>query len=315
MHINNIAKEVFEIESKEISNLSKLLTIDFEKSVNAIYNCKGKFIICGMGKSGLIDKKIAATLASTGIPSFFLHPGEAYHGDLGMIEKQDVVLLISNSGETDEILKVIPFLKLQDNITISISGNPSSTLAKNTTSHLNISVQKETCPLQLAPTSSTTATLVMGDALAVALMKLRDFKEKDFAQFHSGGNLGRKLLTTVESVMKRENLPICEEDVSIKDIVYTITSGKCGLVVVMENQTIKGVITDGDIRRAMEYNEEKFFTLKAKDLMSSNPKTISKKEKLTTANEMINNLKINSLLVVCDTKSLVGIVQMYDLGL
>jgi arabinose-5-phosphate isomerase len=313
MNIINIAKEVFKIESKEIANLSNLLTEDFESAVNAIYNSKGKFIICGMGKSGLIGKKIAATLASTGTPSFFLHPGEAYHGDLGMIEKQDVVLLISNSGETDEVLKVIPFLKSQENITISMSGNSSSTLAKNTTYHLNIAVQKEACPLQLAPTSSTTATLVMGDALAVALMKLRDFKDKDFAQFHPGGSLGRRLLTTIESVMKKENLPVCSEDTSIKDVVHIITNGKCGLVVVMENKTIKGIITDGDIRRAMEYNEEKFFSLKAKNLMSCNPKTISKNEKLTAASELMNNSKVNSLLVVDGDNILAGIVQMYDL--
>lgn len=315
MNIKNIAKEVFEIESKEIANLSNLLTDDFGKAVNAVINSKGKFIICGMGKSGLIGKKIAATLASTGTPSFFLHPGEAYHGDLGMIEKQDVVLLISNSGETDEVLKVIPFLKSQGNITISMSGNPSSTLAKNTTYNLNIAVEKEACPLQLAPTSSTTATLVMGDALAVALMKLRDFKDKDFAQFHPGGSLGRRLLTTVESVMKKENLPLCSENDSIKNIIHTITDGKCGLVVVLENNCIKGIITDGDIRRAMEHNEEKFFSLKASDLMSNTPKTISKDEKLTTASELMNNSKVNSLLVLDNSNSLIGIVQMYDLGI
>jgi arabinose-5-phosphate isomerase len=315
MNIKNIVKEVFEIESKEIANLSNLLTEDFENAVDAVINSKGKFIICGMGKSGLIGKKIAATLASTGTPSFFLHPGEAYHGDLGMIEKQDVVLLISNSGETDEVLKVIPFLKSQGNITISMSGNPSSTLAKNTTYHLNIAVQKEACPLQLAPTSSTTATLVMGDAIAIALMKLRGFKDKDFAQFHPGGSLGRRLLTTVESVMKNENLPICNEADSIKNIIHTITDGKCGLVVVVENGTIKGVITDGDIRRAMENNEERFFSLKAIDLMSNTPKTISKDEKLTTASELMNSSKVNSLLVIDETNSLIGIVQMYDLGI
>lgn len=315
MNVKNIVKEVFEIESKEIANLSNLLTDDFESAVNAVYSSKGKFIICGMGKSGLIGKKIAATLASTGTPSFFLHPGEAYHGDLGMIEKQDVVLLISNSGETDEVLKVIPFLKSQGNITISMSGNPSSTLAKNTTYHLNIAVQKEACPLQLAPTSSTTATLVMGDALAVSLMKLRDFKDKDFAQFHPGGSLGRRLLTTIESVMKKENLPICDKNSTIKEVIHTITDGKCGLVVVVENESIKGIITDGDIRRAMEHNEDKFFSLKANDLMSQNPKIISKDEKLTIASELMNSSKVNSLLVTDSDNKLLGIVQMYDLGI
>ncbi|WP_152632903.1 KpsF/GutQ family sugar-phosphate isomerase [Aliarcobacter butzleri] len=313
--LNKIAKEVFEIESKEIANLSNLLTDDFEHAIYAVLNCKGKFVICGMGKSGLIGKKIAATLASTGTPSFFLHPGEAYHGDLGMIEKEDILLLISNSGETDEVLKIIPFLKSQGNTTISMSGNPQSTLGKNTNYHLNIAIEKEACPLSLAPMSSTTATLVMGDAIAVALMKLRDFRDKDFAQFHPGGSLGRRLLTTVESVMKKENLPICSESDSMKNIIHTITDGKCGLVVVTENSRIKGVITDGDIRRAMEHNEEKFFSLKASDLMSNTPKTISKDEKLTTASELMNSSKVNSLLVTDNSNVLIGIVQMYDLGI
>lgn len=314
-NIIGMAKEVFEIESKEIANLSNLLTEDFEHAVMAVYNSKGKFIICGMGKSGLIGKKIAATLASTGTPSFFLHPGEAYHGDLGMIEKQDVVLLISNSGETDEVLKIIPFLKSQGNITIAMSGNPKSTLGKNSTYHLNIAIQKEACPLQLAPMSSTTATLVMGDAIAAALMKLRGFKDENFAKFHPGGSLGKRLLTTVETVMKKDDLPVCSESLSIKDVIHKITDGKCGLVVVVEEDSIKGVITDGDIRRAMETKEDKFFTLTAIDLMSTTPKTITKNEKLTTASELMSESKINALLVVNDQYQFLGIVQMYDLGI
>ena len=315
MKILKIAKEVFEIESKEISNLSNLLTDDFEKCINVVLNTKGKFIISGMGKSGIIGKKIAATLASTGTPSFFLHPGEAYHGDLGMIEKDDVVLLISNSGETDEVLKLIPFLKNQGNITISMTGKPNSTLAINTNYHLNVAVQKEACPLQLAPTSSTTATLVMGDAIAVALMKLRNFEDKDFAQFHPGGSLGRRLLTKIENVMKKENLPICKKNINIKEVIHKITDGKCGLVVVVENSLIQGVITDGDIRRSMENSEDKFFSLKANDLMSKNPKTVNKNEKLTIASKVMNENKVNSLLVVNDQNEFVGIVQMYDLGI
>ena len=315
MKILKIAKEVFEIESKEISNLSNLLTDDFEKCINVVLSTKGKFIISGMGKSGIIGKKIAATLASTGTPSFFLHPGEAYHGDLGMIEKDDVVLLISNSGETDEVLKLIPFLKNQGNITISMTGKPNSTLAINTNYHLNVAVQKEACPLQLAPTSSTTATLVMGDAIAVALMKLRNFEDKDFAQFHPGGSLGRRLLTKIENVMKKENLPICKKNINIKEVIHKITDGKCGLVVVVENSLIQGVITDGDIRRSMENSEDKFFSLKANDLMSKNPKTVNKNEKLTIASKVMNENKVNSLLVVNDQNEFVGIVQMYDLGI
>jgi arabinose-5-phosphate isomerase len=315
MNIKNIAKEVFEIESKEIANLSLNLTDDFEKAVRSVFDSKGKFIICGMGKSGIIGKKIAATLASTGTPSFFLHPGEAYHGDLGMIEKDDIVLLISNSGETDEVLKVIPFLKSQGNITISMSGNPESTLGKNTDYHLNIAIQKEACPLSLAPMSSTTATLVMGDAIAVALMKLRDFKDENFARFHPGGSLGKRLLTTVESVMKKDNLPTCSSSASIKDIIHTITDGKCGLVIVAQDQNIQGIITDGDIRRAMETQEDKFFSLDAGDLMSKNPKTIDQSQKLVVASDMMTKSKINSLIVVDEEGRLAGIVQMYDLGI
>lgn len=315
MDINNIAKNVFTIEAKEIENLTKLLTDDFRNAINAILNTKGKFIISGMGKSGLIGKKIAATLASTGTPSFFLHPGEAYHGDLGMIEKNDIILLISNSGETDEVLKLIPFLKNQGNITISMSGKPTSTLAQNTNYHLNVAIEHEACPLQLAPTSSTTATLVMGDAIAVALMKLRDFKDENFAKFHPGGSLGRRLLTKIENVMKKENLPIVTKDTGIKDIIHTITEGKCGLVVITEKGTILGIVTDGDIRRVMETQEENFFNLSAKDIMGENPKQIHKDEKLVVASEIMGEHKINSLLVVDDNKNLVGIVQMYDLGL
>ena len=274
MDIKKLAQEVFEIESKEIANLSKRLTDDFEKAINAILQSSGKLIVSGMGKSGIIGKKIAATLASTGTPSFFLHPGEAYHGDLGMIEENDIVLLISNSGETDEVLKLIPFLKYQKNCTISMSGNDDSTLAKNTNYHLNIAVDKEACPLFLAPTSSTTATLVMGDALAVTLMKLRDFKEENFAKFHPGGSLGRRLLTTVGDVMKKKNLPIISSQATIKEVIQKISEGKLGLVVIIDNNKIIGIITDGDIRRTMESREKDFFNLKAEDLMSIHPKLI-----------------------------------------
>jgi arabinose-5-phosphate isomerase len=314
MEIKKLAQEVFEIEAKEIANLSHRLTDDFEKSINAILESSGKLIVSGMGKSGIIGKKIAATLASTGTPSFFLHPGEAYHGDLGMIEENDIVLLISNSGETDEVLKLIPFLKHQKNCTISMSGNNDSTLAKNTNYHLNIAVEKEACPLFLAPTSSTTATLVMGDALAVTLMKLRDFKEENFAKFHPGGSLGRRLLTTVGDVMKKDELPITNSNATIKEVIQRITEGKLGLVVVTDKNGINGVITDGDIRRAMESREKEFFGLLAKNLMSLHPKVIDESEKLITASTIMSENKINSLLVVNAMNDFVGVVQMYDLG-
>ena len=314
MDIKKLAQEVFEIESKEIANLSKRLTDDFEKAINAILQSSGKLIVSGMGKSGIIGKKIAATLASTGTPSFFLHPGEAYHGDLGMIEENDIVLLISNSGETDEVLKLIPFLKHQKNCTISMSGNEDSTLAKNTNYHLNIAVDKEACPLFLAPTSSTTATLVMGDALAVTLMKLRDFKEENFAKFHPGGSLGRRLLTTVGDVMKKKNLPIISSQAAIKEVIQRISEGKLGLVVIIDNNKIIGIITDGDIRRTMESREKDFFNLKAEDLMSNHPKLIYETDKLISASNIMSQHKINSLLVVNESNDLVGVVQVYDLG-
>ena len=314
MDIKKLAQEVFEIESKEIANLSKRLTDDFEKAINAILQSSGKLIVSGMGKSGIIGKKIAATLASTGTPSFFLHPGEAYHGDLGMIEENDIVLLISNSGETDEVLKLIPFLKHQKNCTISMSGNDDSTLAKNTNYHLNIAVDKEACPLFLAPTSSTTATLVMGDALAVTLMKLRDFKEENFAKFHPGGSLGRRLLTTVGDVMKKKNLPIISSQAAIKEVIQRISEGKLGLVVIIDNNKIIGIITDGDIRRTMESREKDFFSLKAEDLMSIHPKLIYDTDKLISASNIMSQHKINSLLVVNESNDLVGVVQVYDLG-
>ena len=314
MDIKKLAQEVFEIESKEIANLSKRLTDDFEKAINAILQSSGKLIVSGMGKSGIIGKKIAATLASTGTPSFFLHPGEAYHGDLGMIEENDIVLLISNSGETDEVLKLIPFLKHQKNCTISMSGNDDSTLAKNTNYHLNIAVDKEACPLFLAPTSSTTATLVMGDALAVTLMKLRDFKEENFAKFHPGGSLGRRLLTTVGDVMKKKNLPIISSQAAIKEVIQRISEGMLGLVVIIDNNKIIGIITDGDIRRAMESREKDFFNLKAEDLMSNHPKLIYETDKLISASNIMSQHKINSLLVVNESNDLVGVVQVYDLG-
>ena len=309
----DLAKEVIAIEANEIANMSQYLTIDFEDCIDEISESRGKFIVCGMGKSGLIGKKIAATLASTGTPSFFMHPGEAYHGDLGMIEKEDIVLLISNSGETDEVLKIIPFLQAQDNTIVSMTGNPKSNLAINSKYHLNTYVEKEACPLQLAPTSSTTACLVMGDVLAVCLMKRKDFKAESFAKFHPGGSLGRRLLTRVENVMKSSDLPTCSLDTSIKEVIHIITEGKLGLVVIKDREEICGVITDGDVRRAMEEKENEFFKIKAFELMSSSPLSISSKAKLMDAENLMDESKVSSLLVV-DKSKLMGIIQIYDLN-
>ena len=315
MNLLNIAKRVFEIESNEIANLSRMLTIDFEEAVNSIFKCSGKLIVSGIGKSAIVGKKIASTLTSTGTPSFFLHPSDALHGDLGMVEKNDIVLLISNSGETDEILKLIPSFKQQENIIISISGNQDSSLAKNSNFNLNISVTKEACPLQLAPTSSTTSTMAMGDALAVALMNLRGFKDVNFAKFHSGGTLGKRLLQNVGHVMKKNNLPLVNENDSIKKVVNIISSGKCGLAVVESKKKIRGVISDGDIRRAMEFNEINFFKLRAKDIMTNKPQTVYETTKLNIAADLMFSKKINSLIVKNEKEQLTGIVQSYDIGI
>ncbi len=313
MDILNKARKVFTIESLAIENLSTNLTDDFEKSVNAILKSTGKVIISGMGKSGIIGKKIAATLASTGTPSFFLHPGEAYHGDLGMIEKDDIVLLISNSGETDEVLKLITFLQNQGNITISMSGNPYSTLAKNTHYHLNISVEEEACPLQLAPTSSTTATLVMGDAIAITLMDQRGFQDNDFAKFHPGGSLGRKLLTKVKDIMTNTSLPTVTVSSDFHEVIDTMTSGRLGLCVVYDNDKIKGIITDGDLRRALKSNDKSRFDFIAKEIMTEDPKFTTPDQMADKAEQFMIEHKINELLVV-EKGELLGIVQLFDTG-
>jgi arabinose-5-phosphate isomerase len=308
------AKEVFEIEAKAVSDLAQSLTIDFNKAVDAILKSTGRLVVCGVGKSGIIGRKIAATLASTGTPSLFIHPTEAFHGDLGMITKDDICLAISYSGETEELLKIIPFIKHNNIILIGMSGNPNSTLAANSQFHLNVAVYKEACPLELAPTSSTTATLAMGDALAVALMKARKFKPADFAQYHPGGSLGRRLLTTVEHAMVKTNLPVVKGNDSIKQVINTMSSGRLGLAVVLDKNKIAGIITDGDLRRAMDKHAEKLFALKAAAIMTQNPRTINKTMMMAEAEELMTKHKITSLLVA-DKGKLIGIAQIYSVSL
>ncbi|AZR82696.1 KpsF/GutQ family sugar-phosphate isomerase [Thiomicrospira sp. S5] len=306
----DIAKRVFDIEAEAITHLKQLLDDNFAQSVDAILKTQGRLVICGMGKSGLIGKKIMATLASTGTPCFFMHPGEAFHGDLGMVSPKDVFLAISNSGETEEVIKLIPFLKDNGNIIISMTGRPESTLAKNSEFHLNIAVPQEACPHQLAPTSSTTATLVMGDALAVALMEARDFQPQDFARFHPGGSLGRKLLTRVKHEMKSENLPFIGAEATMKEVIHTMTDGRLGLCIVNNGE---GIITDGDLRRQMEENTDTFLQKTAGDIMKRQPKTIDAEARLSDAEEMMTQQKITSLLV-SDHDRIVGVIQIYDLN-
>ncbi len=306
----DIARRVFRIEAEAIANLSNQLDEQFDGAVNAILNSRGRVVICGMGKSGLIGKKIMATLASTGTPSFFMHPGEAFHGDLGMVAPDDVFIAISNSGETEEVIRLLPFLKDNGNIIIAMTGNPASTLGKNADFHLNIAVPQEACPHQLAPTSSTTATLAMGDALAVALMEARNFQPQDFARFHPGGSLGRKLLTKVKHEMKTRNLPFISGDAPMKEVIHTMSAGRLGLCIVDNG---RGVITDGDLRRHLE-NDPALMQKTAADIMTLNPKAISPEARLTEAEELMTRNKITSLLVKDDDGQVVGVIQIYDLA-
>src|ERR1700743_3771874 len=248
--MKDIAKRVFDIEIESLRHVADMIDDNFTNTVNAILNTEGKLIVAGIGKSGLIGKKIAATLASTGTPSFFLHPGEAFHGDLGMVGSEDIVILITYSGETDEVLKLIPFFQWNKNTLISITGNANSTVAKHSHHHLNINIKHEACPLSLAPTSSTTATLVMGDALAVALMECRQFQHEDFARFHPGGSLGRKLLIRVKDLMRTDKLPFINESASFTELLLKMSEGRLGMVIVGDAGNVQGIVTDGDLRRA-----------------------------------------------------------------
>ncbi|EAK4812095.1 KpsF/GutQ family sugar-phosphate isomerase [Campylobacter jejuni] len=313
MNTLEIAKEVFEKEAQAILDLATNLDENFNQAVNLMLNTKGRCIVSGMGKSGHIGAKIAATLASTGTPSFFIHPGEALHGDLGMLTSEDVLIAISNSGETEEILKIIPAIKKREIPLIVMCGKKNSTLVKQGDIFLNIAVEKEACPLQLAPMSSTTATLVMGDALAAALMKVRNFKPDDFALFHPGGSLGRKLLTKVKDLMVSSNLPIVHPDTEFNDLVDVMTSGKLGLCVVLENEKLVGIITDGNLRRALKASDKPRFDFKAKEIMSINPKVVDADAMASEAEGIMLKHKIKEIIVGKEEK-VVGIIQLYAIG-
>ncbi|MCJ8209776.1 KpsF/GutQ family sugar-phosphate isomerase [Mucilaginibacter sp. RS28] len=306
------AKKVFDIEIDTLKHVAASLDDQFTRAVNAILAIKGKVIVSGVGKSGLIGRKIAATLASTGTPSFFLHPGEAFHGDLGMVEPHDAVILVSYSGETDEVLKIIPFLNWNKNLIISITGNSNSTLAKNSLYHLHVPVLKEACPLELAPTSSTTATLVMGDALAVALMEARDFTPSDFARFHPGGNLGRKLLLKVKDVMRRDKLPFIDPSASFTDLLLKMSEGRLGMVIVGSGEYIHGIVTDGDLRRALVKNND-VSSLKVPDMMTVNPVIVGEELLLDEAERIMVGRKIATVLVGSpETRTIQGVYQIYN---
>ena len=298
-------------EAQAVLDLIPQMDEDFDRAVELILSCRGKLIVTGVGKSGHIGAKIAATLASTGTPSFFINPLDVYHGDLGVMSKGDVVLAISNSGQTDELLRFIPMVLHMQIPIIGMSGNPQSLLAKYSTCHLNVSVEKEACPLNLAPTSSTTAALVMGDALAVALMEKRNFQPQDFAQFHPGGELGKRLLTTAQDVMMTEHLPILSSDMHLGEAIILVSKGKLGLGVAIKDNQIEGLITDGDIRRAMEKWQAEFFNRTVADIMTRTPKTVSPQTKISEIQKIMNKNKIHNVLVVDNANHLLGIVDRY----
>lgn len=311
MTTRDYAIQCMKDEAQAVLDLIPKLDENFDQAVELILACKGKVIVTGVGKSGHIGAKIAATLASTGTPSFFVNPLDVFHGDLGVMSKGDVVLAISNSGQTDELLRFIPMVLHIDIPIIGMTGNPQSLLAKYSTCHLNVSVSKEACPLNLAPTSSTTAALVMGDALAVALMERRHFQPQDFAQFHPGGELGKRLLTTAQDVMLTEHLPVLSAQMSLGEAIILVSKGKLGLGVAIADGRIEGIITDGDIRRAMERWQKDFFSRTVGDIMTRQPKMVTLDTKISEVQQMMNRYKIHSLLVADGESHLLGIVDRY----
>lgn len=312
-HINN-AKKTFELEIKALETLRDSIDNNFEKACDLILqNNQGRVIVTGMGKSGHIGKKIAATLASTGTPAFFVHPGEAGHGDFGMITEQDVLIAISNSGNSSEIMGLMPMIKHLNIPVISITSNSESIMANNSDVILNLGVTKEACPLNLAPTSSTTATLVLGDALAIALLKAKNFSAQDFAFSHPNGALGKKLILKVENIMLKGNdIPIIKPTENIRSAILEISRKGLGSTLVAENNVLLGIFTDGDLRRIFEsgsFNSQ----LAISDVMSKSPKTISKSDMAIAALEKMEEHEITSLAVVDNNNKILGVVTMHDL--
>lgn len=312
--IREIAARVFHIESESIKTLTDSLNENFDKAIDILFNCKGRVVVCGIGKSGLVGKKIAATLASTGTPSFFLHPSEAIHGDLGMLMPQDCFLSISNSGETDEILQVLPYIKQLNLPHITLVGKITSTLAKNAQATLNIHVTQEASPISVVPMASTTAAMAMGDAIATVLIHLRSFDEAAFAKFHPGGSLGHKLMTVVETEMHRNNLPTALLETTVKEVIVSMSKGIFGMVVILDEQEkILGVITDGDLRRMLnKFPSNSFFELKAKEMMTPKPKTIHPNCPLWEADQLMLSNKITALPVE-ENGRLIGIIAKHQI--
>jgi arabinose-5-phosphate isomerase len=311
----SIAKRVLQTEADAVRALIDKLDGNFAKAIDLLYNAKGRVVVTGMGKSGLVGKKIAATLASTGTPAFFLHPAEASHGDLGMVTTRDVIIAISNSGETDEITDLIPFLKRFNVNVISMTGNPNSTLALAADVSLDISVKEEACPLGITPTASTTATLAMGDAIAVALLVRRGFRQEDFASFHPSGSLGKKLFIRVRDLMhKGDALPLIDPSSPVMNAVMEISSKRLGIALVAGDESkLLGVVTDGDVRRGIQKWGKDLFDMKAEEVMTINPKAISPDELAAKALSVMETYSITSLVVSDSEGKAVGIIHLHDI--
>lgn len=299
-------------EAQAILDQVQYMDENFERAVMMMYGCRGKIIVTGVGKSGHIGAKIAATLSSTGTPAFFINPLDVFHGDLGVMTPDDVVLALSNSGQTDELLRFLPMLLHMKVPVIAISGNPESLLAKYSTVHVTVKVEKEACPLNLAPTSSTTAALAMGDALAIALMELRHFRPRDFAQFHPGGELGKRLLITAGDLMRSNDLPILDEEMHLGEAIILVSKGKLGLGITVDaDNVVQGIITDGDIRRAMEKWQEDFVKHKVADILTRSPKTVQLSTKIADVQKLMHKYKVHSVLVVDKSNHLKGVLDHY----
>ncbi len=305
------AKKTILSESQSISKLADFLDKNFVEAVQKIYQSNGRLVVTGIGKSAIIAQKMVASFNSTGTPSLFLHASEAIHGDLGMVQKEDVVICISKSGNSPEIKVVVPLLKRFDNILIAITGNMSSFLAQEADIVLNTTVESESCPNNLAPTNSTTAQLVMGDALVVCLMEMRNFQAEDFAVYHPGGALGKKLLLRVKDMLENSLKPMVSPDAPIKKVIFEISEKRLGVTAVIENNKVIGIITDGDIRRMLN-DRDSFTDLTAKDIMTSNPKTISSDAMVIDAFNILEDFKITQLIVV-DNLEFKGVLHLHDI--
>ena len=314
MDFKQIVKDLLLIEAKELEKAANNVAFDIDKAIDLIMTSKGKLIITGVGKSGLVGAKIAATLASTGTSSFFLHPTEAMHGDLGMIGENDIVLGISYSGESDELVQILPHLKRFNIPLIAMARNPESTLAKYADVFINIKVDKEGCPLDVAPMSSTTLTMAMGDALAVCLMRKRDFKKEDFASFHPGGSLGKQLFVKVDDLLRKENLPVVSRETKLKDAILVMSEGRLGSVIITDkDDKVIALLSDGDLRRAL-MNDNFSMDCKVEDIATMNPKRLKNKELLASdALQVIEDYKIQLLIVTDENDKLIGVLHIHDL--